>query len=72
VAFNIFLCFFLRMRLRRFLIRDPMSQGTLADLVILCHVTEGRLVDQSSDSSPTDGVISGRLNRNRAPPPSAW
>jgi hypothetical protein len=30
VAFNIFLCFFLRMRLRRFLIRDPMSVGTLA------------------------------------------
>jgi hypothetical protein len=38
VAFNIFLCFFLRMRLRRFLIRDPMSTGTLADQVILCHV----------------------------------
>jgi len=31
VAFNIFLCFFLRMRLRRFLIKDPMSEGTLAD-----------------------------------------
>jgi hypothetical protein len=31
VAFNIFLCFFLRMRLRRFLIRDPMSVGTLVD-----------------------------------------
>ena len=30
VAFNIFLCFFLRMRLRRFLISDPMSDGTLA------------------------------------------
>jgi hypothetical protein len=25
VAFSIFLCFFLRMRLRRFLINDPMS-----------------------------------------------
>ncbi len=25
VAFNIFLCFFLRMRLRRFLINDPMA-----------------------------------------------
>ena len=25
VAFSIFLCFFLRMRLRRFLISDPMS-----------------------------------------------
>ena len=31
VAFSIFLCFFLRMRLRRFLIRDPMSGGTLVD-----------------------------------------
>jgi hypothetical protein len=72
VAFNIFLCFFLRMRLRRFLIKDPMSQGTLADLVILCHVTDGGRVVQSSPSSPTDGVSSGRLNRNRAPPPSAW
>jgi predicted enzyme related to lactoylglutathione lyase len=29
VAFNIFLCFFLRMRLRRFLISDPMSCGRL-------------------------------------------
>ena len=37
VAFNIFLCFFLRMRLRRFLIRDPMSTGTLADQVVLRH-----------------------------------
>ena len=27
VAFNIFLCFFLRMRLRRFLISDPMAGG---------------------------------------------
>jgi hypothetical protein len=25
VAFSIFLCFFLRMRLRRFLMSDPMS-----------------------------------------------
>ena len=25
VAFNIFLCFFLRMRFRRFLINDPMA-----------------------------------------------
>jgi hypothetical protein len=30
VAFNIFLCFFLRIRLRRFLISDPMSCGRLA------------------------------------------
>ena len=30
VAFSIFLCFFLRMRLRRFLISDPMPCGRLA------------------------------------------
>ncbi len=30
VAFSIFLCFFLRMRFLRFLIRDPMSDGRLA------------------------------------------
>lgn len=29
VRFSIFLCFFLRMRLRRFLIRDPMAPDTL-------------------------------------------
>ncbi len=32
VRFNIFLCFFLRIRLRRFLISDPMAGGTLAQL----------------------------------------
>ena len=31
VRFNIFLCFFLRMRLRRFLMRDPMACVRLAD-----------------------------------------
>src|SRR5205807_686128 len=30
VALSIFLCFFLRIRLRRFLISDPMSCGRLA------------------------------------------
>lgn len=30
VAFSIFLCFFLRIRLRRFLISEPMSPGRLA------------------------------------------
>ncbi len=30
VAFSIFLCFFLRMRFRRFLINDPMACGRLA------------------------------------------
>ncbi len=32
VRFSIFLCFFLRIRLRRFLISDPMAGGTLAQL----------------------------------------
>ena len=31
VAFNIFLCFFFRMRLRRFLMSDPMSGVRLTD-----------------------------------------
>lgn len=30
VAFNIFLCFFLRMRLRRFFINEPMAGCNLA------------------------------------------
>ena len=30
VAFSIFLCFFLRMRLRRFLISDPMAERRVA------------------------------------------
>jgi len=32
VAFNIFLCFFLRMRLRRFLMSDPMSGAKVSAL----------------------------------------
>jgi hypothetical protein len=32
VRFNIFLCFFLRIRLRRFLMSDPMAGRTLAEL----------------------------------------
>lgn len=31
VAFSIFLCFFFRMRLRRFFISDPMSSGRLVE-----------------------------------------
>jgi hypothetical protein len=30
VRFSIFLCFFFRMRLRRFLINDPMAESKLA------------------------------------------
>jgi len=38
VAFSIFLCFFLRIRLRRFLISDPISCGRLAVPVLDCQV----------------------------------
>ena len=42
VAFSIFLCFFLRIRLRRFLISDPISCGRLAVAGSHCQVTPGR------------------------------
>jgi hypothetical protein len=32
VRFSIFLCFFLRMRLRRFLMREPMARVRIAGL----------------------------------------
>ena len=41
VAFSIFLCFFLRIRLRRFLISDPMSSGRLAVPGVDCQVGSG-------------------------------
>ncbi len=77
MAFNIFLCFFLRMRLRRFLISDPMSVGTLADLGIRRHVPPpGRcsvgVATQSSSPGVRGAATTGRLNRKRAPPPWAW
>ncbi len=68
VALSIFLCFFLRMRLRRFLIRDPMSTGTLVDQGVFRHVG-GR---HSSSGVTVGAGTSGRLNRKTAPPPSAW
>ncbi len=37
VRLSIFLCFFLRIRLRRFLIREPMSAQTLAGVVCAHH-----------------------------------
>jgi hypothetical protein len=75
VAFNIFLCFFLRMRLRRFLISDPMSTGTLAHQVVLRHVRTVAVAAsasaQCSSLSSGGAATSGRLNRKTAPPPSA-
>ena len=35
MRFSIFLCFFLRIRLRRFLISDPMARRTLVAFVTL-------------------------------------
>ena len=52
VALSIFLCFFLRMRLRRFFISDPMSLGTLVGTAL---------------SSPNEGNLwrfSGKSSRN--------
>ena len=40
VAFNSFLCFFLRIRLRRFFMREPMVCGTLAGKRAKCQVGE--------------------------------
>ncbi len=40
VAFSIFLCFFLRMRFRRFFISDPIGNKTLAGFLI-SQVFEG-------------------------------
>ncbi len=42
VRFSIFLCFFLRMRLRRFLISEPMASGNLAVRSPPCETTVGR------------------------------
>ena len=48
VAFSIFLCFFFRIRLRRFLIRDPMAA---------CHVT--RDADPQRMSAPAPSMRAG-------------
>jgi len=61
VAFNIFLCFFLRMRLRRFLIRDPMSTGTLVDQDVLRHV--------AALSRPPTAVPGTKGGGRLSPPP---
>ena len=41
---SIFLCFFLRMRLRRFLISDPMRVETLAKRIAPTKPATGHLV----------------------------
>ncbi len=38
VRFSIFLCFFLRMRLRRFLISEPMAWDTVAGPSQICVI----------------------------------
>jgi len=78
VAFNIFLCFFLRMRLRRFLIRDPMSVGTLAEQGRWRHtppVGVAAIAVAGVQEVGCDGcgaAMEGRAKRNSAPPPGAW
>src|ERR1019366_10607122 len=49
VRFSIFLCFFLRMRLRRFLISDPMARRTLLGF------QRGQ-----NEGFPVDGTTGGR------------
>ncbi len=66
VAFNIFLCFFLRMRLRRFLINDPMSTGTLADQVVLRHVGREGVRSRTSPVSRQRAGFRARRRRPRA------
>ncbi len=51
VRFNIFLCFFFRIRLRRFLMSDPMAGGTLAELRPGPPVTERRPARHGSRSA---------------------
>ena len=78
VAFNIFLCFFLRMRFRRFSISDPMSPGhasrttvTSATRAISFARHVGAAPRSHSATGPLEESTSGRVKRNRAPPPFA-
>ena len=56
VALSIFLCFFLRMRLRRFLISDPMSCGRLAVPSVDCQVGPGEIGRRRSVSFEIIGL----------------
>ena len=83
VAFSIFLCFFLRMRFRRFLIRDPMSTGDASRPAPgRCHAPQARFTSHAAPAGSLRHVrigpfealgdsTSGRVKRNRAPPPFA-
>ena len=82
VAFNIFLCFFFRMRFRRFLISDPMSGGD-ASRPAPTDATRGRRRSPTlggrfpysllihSVRGPLGDSTWGRVKRNKAPPPFA-
>ena len=83
VAFSIFLCFFLRIRLRRFLMSDPMSCGRLAApagparypgrvpfrLVALDHV---QLAMPAGEEDRAEAFYSGLLGLDRQPKPDPW
>ena len=60
---NIFLCFFLRMRLRRFLISEPMRPVTLAGVTCAGHAVRGRSIGRTPDF--------GSVNRGSIPLPGA-
>jgi hypothetical protein len=64
VALSIFLCFFLRIRLRRFLINDPMAGCQLSRSGRMCWWRPRRIA-----GSP--GLISGERCR-RCPRPCSW
>ena len=51
VRFSIFLCFFFRMRLRRFLMSDPMTGRNLAVAVHKCETGDGAWLG-GRDSNP--------------------
>ena len=54
VRFSIFLCFFLRMRLRRFLISEPMASGNLAVGSRSCETALIGVELGGRDSNPED------------------
>ena len=55
VRFSIFLCFFLRMRLRRFLISDPMASQTIADGIRSEFTAGSRTCLKGAGRSPRPG-----------------
>ncbi len=59
VAFNIFLCFFLRIRLRRFFISEPMSDGRLVGGAPCAPRASDPLDRAACRSSPAEEGLNG-------------